>query len=310
MKVLGEKFMKVYTVLLTSAIAIAIFSSYSKSEEKPKNIFQKPIEEGNLPQVITSVDLNKNFDFAGEQLPMDNFDVRERLERELLVNSYWHSTTLLHIKSMYRYYPEISRILKENEVPNDFFYLAVAESSLRNETSPAGAKGFWQFMRPTGQYFGLEISGEVDERFNMEKATKAACDYIKDYKRQFGTWTMAAAAYNMGGPNLKEAIQEQKEENYYDLNLNAESNRYLFRIVALKEILSNPKEFGFVLSDEDTYQPLGYDIVKVNGPIESLADFAKKYGTTYRMLKLFNPWLLSHKLTNAPRKEYEIKVPK
>ncbi len=309
--VLSPKFLRWYTAVLAAVLTIAVFSSSSKKErvlERPQYI----TDDSNLPQIIKPVDLNKDFSFAGEPLPMHNFDVRERLERELLVNSYWHSSTILYIKSMRRFFPVIEQILAENGVPDDFKYLAVAESSLRNESSPAGAKGFWQFMRPTGQYFGLEINSEVDERFHIEKSTQAASQYILDYKRQFGSWTLAAGAYNTGGPNMKRALSRQKETSYYDLNLNAETNRYVFRIVAIKEILSDPRNFGFFVNEqEDGYPPLdNYDVVEVDGPIDNLGDFAKKNGTTYRMLKIFNPWLLSYKLSNSRRKTYQIKIPK
>ena len=309
--VFDPKYFRWYTAALAALLTIAVFTSTSKKESIPL-LHEMSLEDGNLPQIIKPVDLDKEFSFAGERLPMNNFDVRERLERELLVNSYWHSSTILYIKSMHRFFPVMEQILAENGIPDDFKYLAVAESSLRNESSPAGAKGFWQFMKSTGQYFGLEINSEVDERFHLEKATEAACEYLLDYKRKFDNWTLCAAAYNMGGPNLRRSLNRQKETNYYDLNLNAETNRYVFRIVAIKEILSDPRNFGFFVDEEvDGYPPLdNYDLVEVDGPIENLGDFAKKNGTTYRMLKIFNPWLLSHKLTNSKRKVYQIKIPK
>ena len=268
------------------------------------------IREG-LPQIIKPVQLEEDYNFAGEALPMNNFDVKERLDRELLVNSYWHSSTILNIKHTTRYFPIIEKILAEEELPDDFKYLSVAESGLRHETSPAGAKGLWQLMKPTATYYGLEVNSEVDERFHVEKATKAACKYLKDYYRQFGNWTSCAVAYNMGGPKFKEAMKTQRSDSYYDLNLNAETNRYIFRIVALKEILENPTNYGFELTTADGLPILdSYQIVEVDGQIQNLGDFAKKHGTSYRMLKVFNPWLLSHKLTNSTNKVYQIKIPK
>ena len=310
MKGYNSKFLKITTIGLAAILTIAIFSSYSNEDESDYQSQKNLDIDRQLPQLIRSVDLDKTFEFAGELLPMENFDVVDRLERELLVNSYWHSSTMLNIKSQYRYFPIMEPILAQFNVPDDFKYLSVIESNLRNETSPAGAKGFWQFMKPTAKYFGLEVNSEVDERFHLEKATEAACKYLLDYKRQFKKWSLAAAAYNMGGPNLKNALNVQKADNFYDLNLNAETNRYIFRIVAVKEILSNPEEFGFILNQDQKNNPLtDFHIVEVNGPIQNLGDFAKKQGTTYRMLKLFNPWLLSHKLTNTAGKTYQIKIP-
>ena len=210
MKLPNSKYLKLLTIGLAAILTIAVFSSYSNDDEsipKSKKYYEP---DRQLPQIIRSVDLDKSFEFAGEPLPMDNFDVVDRLERELLVNSYWHSSTMLNIKSQYRYFPIMEPILAQYNVPEDFKYLSVIESNLRNETSPAGAKGFWQFMKSTAKYFGLEVNSEVDERFHLEKATEAACKYLLDYKRQFKNWTLAATAYNMGGPNLKNALATQK----------------------------------------------------------------------------------------------------
>ena len=295
--------------LLILAILFVGATSGKENKREPIATLVKEIREG-LPQIIKPVKLEEDYTFASEALPMNNFDVKERLERELLVNSYWHSSTILNIKNTTRYFPIIEKILDEEGLPDDFKYLAVAESGLRHETSPAGAKGLWQLMRPTATYYGLEVNKEVDERFHVEKATKAACKYLKDYYRQFGNWTNCAVAYNMGGPNFKEAMATQRSDSYYDLNLNAETNRYIFRIVALKEILKNPTNYGFELSSEDGLPILkDYKIVEVDGPIQNLGDFAKKHGTSYRLLKVFNPWLLSHRLTNSQNKVYQIKIP-
>jgi hypothetical protein len=302
-----QKAVQYYTLALASFLTITFFASYySGTTEKPEH----PLED-KLPQVIQPVSLDQSFDFAGEALPMDNFDVRERLDRELLTNTYWHSTTLQHIKNTYKYFPIIEKILAENDMPEDFKYLAVAESSLRNATSPAGARGIWQFMKNTGAFYGLEINSEVDERYHLEKATQAACKYLKDYYEQFGSWTLSAAAYNMGGPRLKKEMEVQRADNFYDLNLNQETNRYIFRLVAIKEILKTPEKFGFYLEAGDGYKPLtDYKIVKVSSSIPNLGDFAKEYGITYRMLKVYNPWLRTSKLTNRSGKTYEIKIPK
>ncbi len=305
-----QKAVQFYTLALASFLTIIFFASYYSYSSKSENADSQAEDSKSLPQIIRPVNLDRPFDFAGEALPMDNFDVRERLDRELLINTYLHSATLLHIKSTYKYFPAMEKILAENGLPDDFKYLAVAESSLRNAVSSAGAKGIWQFMKNTAEYYGLEINDEVDERYHVEKATEAACKYLLDYKKRFGNWTLAAAAYNVGGTKLSSELKTQRTENYYDLNLNDETSRYIFRLVAIKEILKNPNAFGFYLDEADGYPPMSdYKIVEVSGSIENLGDFAVEQGTTYRMLKVFNPWLLTSRLSNRARKTYQIKIP-
>lgn len=305
-----KKVLQNYSLLLASFLTIIFFASYySQPLQSTDN--QENGADAVLPQVIKPVNLNRPFDFAEEAVPMDNFDVRERLDRELLSNTYQHTTTILHIKNMYKYFPMMEKVLKENGVPDDFKYLAVAESSFRNAISSAGARGIWQFMTNTGEYYGLEINAEVDERFHVEKATKAACDYLLGYKKRFGTWTLAAAAYNYGGTRLAKDIKEQGTRNYYDMYLNKETSQYLFRIIAIKEVMKNPEAFGFYLNEEDGYKPMSdFKIVEVSDAIPNLAAFAVQQGTTYRMLKVFNPWLIADKLTNSAKKTYQIKIPK
>ena len=262
-----------------------------------------------LPQIIEPVDLNKQFDWAGEIMP-DNLDTKERLDRELLVNAYWQSSTLLNLKAAHRYFPTIERILAEEGVPDDFKYLAVAESNLRNVVSSANAKGFWQFRKLAAKDMGLEVNDQVDERYHLEKATRAACRYLKSLKRQFGTWTNASAAYNMGPGNFSKNLKNQGETNYYNLNVGSESGRYLFRLIAIKEIMSNPQSFGFYLDDFEKYQPLdNYINVHVDKSVPSWSEFAKQHGTTYRMLKLYNPWLRDRDLT-VIKNQYQIKIPR
>jgi membrane-bound lytic murein transglycosylase D len=277
-----------------------IFISY-KSESK--------ISFFELPQRIKSIDLNKTFDFAGEPIPM-NEDTRERLDRELSVNAYWQSTTLLHLKMANKFFPIIEKIFAENGIPDDFKYLAIAESGLRNVSSPASAKGYWQFMKPAAQEMGLEISEEVDERMHIEKSTQAASKYIKQLHRRFGNWTNSAGAYNIGPTSFARALEEQNESSYYDMNINEETSRYVFRIVAIKEIVKNPEDFGFFIDESEKYSlHPNMKEIKVTQNIESLSDFAHQNGTTYRLLKYYNPWLLKNKLTVAPGKEYIIKLP-
>ena len=304
------KAVSVFTLVLSVFLMLTIFSS-STNESKSLSVNSSTLTNEQLPQIIRSVDLNKSFSFAGEELPLDNFDVRERLDRELLRNAYWHSNTILNIKKATRFFPTIERILAEHGIPDDFKYLAVAESDLTNAISPAGAKGVWQFMKAVGQSYGLEINSEVDERFHLEKATHAACQLIQKQKDRFGSWTLAAAAYNLGGNRLSKDMKLQKMDNYYDLNLNQETSRYIFRIVAIKTIIQNPTAFGFQINAFEKYPPYPPSInIRIEKPIANLGDFAREQGTTYRMLKIYNPWLRSHSLSNKKRKSYLIKVPK
>lgn len=303
-----SKSISIYTCLLAAFMTFILFSSYTKGDEQQS---KKESTGEPLPQIVKAIDLNKSFDFAGEPLPMENFDVKERLDRELLRNAYWHSSTVLAIKRSARYFPVIERILAEEGLPEDFKYLAVAESNLHNAVSPAGARGVWQFMKATGQAYDLEINSSIDERYHLEKATRAACKYLRSYKEKFGSWTLAAAAYNMGGPRLKKEIGIQKGSTFYDLNLYQETMRYVFRIVAIKDIMSNPRDYGFYIDEHQRYIPLDeYSTVEVTSTIEDLGAFAQKHNISYRTLKVYNPWLVSTSLPNKSRRNYVVKIPR
>jgi len=264
----------------------------------------------NLPQVVKSVDVNtKVFNFAGEQIPL-TMDCKERLDRELSVNSYFHSSTIQNIKLAHRYFPVIEKILLENGVPDDFKYLAVAESGLRHVTSSANAKGFWQFRKLAAKEMELEVNDEVDERYHIEKSTRAACKYILQLKRRFGTWIDAAAAYNVGPTNYKSTLNAQKEDHYFDLNLPGETMRYIFRLVAIKEIMTFPDRFGFYIDQLEKYPAFNdYYEVKVDSSINNWGDFAHDYGISYRELKIYNPWLRDNHLT-VINNTYQIKIPR
>ena len=261
-----------------------------------------------LPQVIQSVDMSKTYDWAGEPMPL-NADTRERLDRELSVNAYWQSSTLLNIKRANKYFPIIDRILAEEGVPSDFKYLAVAESNLRNVVSSANAKGFWQFRKLAAKEMGLEVNDQVDERYHAEKATRAACKYLKQLKNRFGTWTNASAAYNMGPTNLSRTLKKQGQTNYYDLNLGQETGRYLFRLIAIKEIMKNPENYGFYINDHEKYPPNECYEVKVDTSVNDWGAFARQHGISYRMLKFYNPWLKENDLT-VIKNTYMIKIPR
>ncbi len=264
------------------------------------------------PQTIRSIDLNKDYDFCGEKFPMNNFDVRQRLDAELLRNVYFHSSTLLALKRANALFPVIEPILKEEGVPEDLKYLAVAESNLSNAISPAGARGVWQFMKSAAEQYGLEVNDEVDERYHLEKATRAACRYLLRQKELLGSWVLAAAAYNGGPARISTEMKNQRARSFFDLNLAAdETMRYPFRIVALKEVMQNPEYYEYRIEKDHLYDPLPpYKVVKVDGPVNSWADFAAEHGVSYRMFKLYNPWLIDNKLTNKARKIYEVRIPR
>lgn len=263
-------------------------------------------------QVVRSVNLDKPFDFCGEKLPMDNFDVRQRLDAELLRNIYFHSQTILAIERANAYFPIIEPILKEEGVPDDLKYLAVAESALSNAISPAGAKGVWQFMRSAAAGYNLEVNDEVDERYHLEKATRAACKYLRNEKQHLGSWTLAAAGYNGGPERIATEKANQRANSFYEMNLAAEETmRYPFRIVAIKEVMQNPEQYEYSVEPSHLYKPLNnYTTVDVSGPVANWGDWAIQHGTNYRMLKIYNPWLIGSKLTNKTGKTYQIKVPK
>ncbi|MEN8816619.1 MAG: lytic transglycosylase domain-containing protein [Nonlabens sp.] len=258
---------------------------------------------------VYSVNLPKKLDFAGETVPLNQPDIRERVDREFLVNTYWQSNGILLIKRAQKYFPIIEPILKENGVPDDFKYLAVIESGLQNVTSPAGARGFWQIMPRTGRELGLEVNDNVDERYHLEMATKAACEYLKESKEKFGTWTLAGAAYNAGNGGINKQLEAQDVESYYDLLLGEETGRYVFRILAIKEILKNPKNFGFNVDPSHGYDLVPTKKVLVDYEIDDLSAFAKANNINYKILKIHNPWLREPKLNNGSKKEYFISIP-
>ena len=258
---------------------------------------------------IFSLPLPEQLDFAGEQVPMELQDVREKFDRELLVNTYWQSNTLLCIKRAHRWFPVIEPILSANQIPDDFKYLALIESAYTQAVSPAGAVGFWQFIDPTARSYGLEINDEVDERYHIEKSTQAACNYLNEAYKKYGSWSLAAASYNMGMVGPARQIERQGQSNYWNLLLNEETGRYVYRILAMKHIINNADQYGFVIRPADLYEPLKYKTVTVNYGIDDLAAFAKENSITYKDLKIYNPWLRENFLKNKNKRSYEIKIP-
>jgi hypothetical protein len=285
-------------IVVGSLVSLLMWSFKGDSDDKPQ-------------QLVRSISLDKDFDFCGEPLPMDNPDVMERLDAELLRNVYFHSQTILALKRANAIFPVIESIMRDAGVPSDLRYLAVAESNLSNAVSPAGAKGVWQFMKGTAEQYGLEVNTEVDERYHLEKATVAACRYMKDLKNSLGSWTLAAAAYNGGPGRIREERNKQRAEAFYDLNLAAEETmRYPFRIVAIKEVMQHPESYEYFVDKSHLYKPLtNYKTVKVQGPVDSWADFSRQNGVSYRTFKLYNPWLVDSKLTNKSGKTYDVRIP-
>lgn len=271
-----------------------------------ENFETKLINDYNVYALQVPDDLN----FAGEPMPLENPDILERMDRELLVNTYWQSNGLLMFKRAKKYFPVIEPILAKYGVPDDFKYLAVIESGLTNAVSPAGARGVWQIMPATGRENGLEVNKNVDERYNLEKATEVACKYLLDAKENLGSWTLAAAAYNAGNAGVSRRLKEQGVSEYYDLLLGEETGRYLFRIVALKEILSNPKIYGFNFRDKDLYTNVPTYKVEVDTAVTDFTQFSKRFGINYKILKLHNPWLREPHLNNKSRKAYYVEIPR
>lgn len=257
----------------------------------------------------TAFKLPDSVSFAGEKMPLENLDTRESLEREIITTAYRHSSTILIIKKAHRYFPVIEKILAQNGIPDDFKYLAVAESDLINQVSPAGATGFWQIMSETGKEQGLEINNEVDERYSIEKSTKSACDFFKKSFEKYGNWTLTAASYNGGRNAIDDQVEIQKENNYYDLLLSEETARYIFRVVAYKLVMNDPLTYGFEIDKKEYYPELKYSEAKVDSAVTDFSRFAKGFNTNYKMLKLYNPWLRKPFLTNKSLKTYIIKVP-
>tara|TARA_B110000902_G_scaffold3688_1_gene4246 strand:+ start:77 stop:979 length:903 start_codon:yes stop_codon:yes gene_type:complete len=297
-----QKIVRFLSIIFITILSITFFNAvYISDVPSEKNTADSyTIKALKIPDELT---------FAGEKVPTELYDIKERMDRELLVNTYWQSNGLLLIKRAHKYFPIIEPMLKKYGIPDDFKYLAVAESGLENNSSSAGAAGFWHFLKSSAKEYGLEVNQNVDERYNLEKATKVAADYLKKSKKRFGTWTLAAAAYNAGNARIARNLKKQQVTDYYDLLLNNETSRYVLRIVALKEVLSYPKKYGFEFEKEDLYTSPATRTVKVDTVITNIASFAKGFNINYKELKLHNAWLRENKLNNKSRKSYKITIP-
>lgn len=304
-----DKPIKILGLIAVIMISSLLIFAANKSDSKADNHLKEGDTNTSETYQIRALKIPGNLDFAGERVPTEDDDIKERLDRELLVNTYWQSNTLLLFKRAHKFFPIIEPILEENGIPNDFKYLAVIESGLLNVTSPAGAKGYWQIMDATAKENGLEVNSNVDERYHLEKSTQAACNYLKEAKERFGNWTLAAAAYNAGNRGISSKMDTQKVGSYYDLLLGDETERYILRIVALKEIMSNPGKYGFIFDKEDLYSATPTKIIEVNTPITDIAQYAKDLGINYKIMKLHNPWLRENTLNNISGKSYQLKIP-
>ncbi|MTG97977.1 MULTISPECIES: lytic transglycosylase domain-containing protein [Myroides] len=290
----------ILSIIAVTAISSTLIFSASHTENPNEN--ETTTSSPHLHSIPSKID------FAGEAAPLHLTDVKERFDREMIVNTNLHGSTILTMKRADRYFPVIEPILAKNGIPDDFKYLCVIESALANAVSPAGASGFWQIMKGTGKDYGLVIDETIDERYDLVKATEAACKYFNDAKAKFGSWTLVAASYNRGMAGMTRAMDSQYVTDYYDLFLNQETSRYVFRILALKEIMSNSEKYGFNVPKNETYKPIKMKKVAVDYDITDLPLFAKEQGINYKLLKLYNPWLVNTSL-KPKGKTYYIEIP-
>jgi len=300
---------KKHIYFLGSSILILAFAQFFIFSTELSNDDELHQQQFNIKYGIFAILKPQGLNFAEEEIPINSPEIWERIDKELLKNTYWQSNTLLFFKRANKYFPIIEPILKKNNIPNDFKYLALIESGLENVVSPAGAAGFWQILSSTGREHGLEVNSAIDERYNLEKSTQVACEYLNDAYTKFGSWTMAAASYNMGKNGVRRRIAEQGTNNYYNLHLNSETSRYLFRIIAVKDIMKNPKKYGFMFRAKDLYTMPKYKTIEVDSTITNLSDFAISNGINYKLLKQFNPWLITSSLPDNSRKKYFLKIP-
>lgn len=291
-------------LLLAGVICVHLFSFSTATD--PDLDYQRQFNERYR---IFSLSPPEDLSFCGEAVPMNKIDVRERLDRELLVNTYWQSNSVLAHKRAHRWFPVIEPILAREGVPDDLKYIALTESGLTNVISPVGATGYWQFMKETGIAYGLRVDEEVDERYNVVRSTEAACRYLKASKERFGSWAMAAAGYNLGHGGLEKQVGRQSTKDYFNLLLPEETSRYVFRILAMKAIITDPERYGFHLREKDLYPQYNTRSVSITGPIENLNDFAVRQGTDYKTLKLLNPWLRDIKLSSTKGGVYTVLLP-
>lgn len=306
--------MKNKTLLMMMALALAVMNMQARpsdnathtetsAEARPERIY-------NNPSTSYALAVPKQVAFCNENIDLRRVDVRERFDRELLAMNYMHSATLQMVKRANRYFPIIEPILKANNIPDDMKYLCCIESSLNPKAvSASGAAGLWQFMSTTAKDYGLQVNNEIDERYHIEKSTVAACQYLKDAYEIYQDWSLVAASYNAGKRRITNALADQHVDNYYDLYLNEETARYVYRILACKWVMENLQDYGFRLRASDLYQPIEYREVVVNTAVADWAAFAKEQGSTYKQLKEANFWIKGYTLTNSAGRIYQVKLP-
>jgi len=297
-----NKFLRIISLISIVIVTILFFNGMNKDGVSS-------VMNSHKNYKIKALKLPANLNLAGERVPVEIPDVKERMERELLVNTYWQSNGLLLIKRVNKYFPILEPLLKKYGLPDDFKFLALAESGFTDETSTVGAAGIWHFMKTTGKEYGLEINKNVDERYHIEKSTKVAAEYLKNSKERFNSWTLAAAAYNAGNYGVARRLEAQQVTNYYDAKMADETERYIFRILALKEIINNPEKYGFVFDESDLYSSEKTTTIKVDSAITNITAFANRFGMNYKEFKIHNPWLREHHLNNKSRKVYDITIP-
>lgn len=307
-----KKYVLVFSGFLSGLLVVLLLISNTdvqETEASPVQLTDSLSQEVVLSKSF-SMPIPDEITFCGEKVPLNLYYVRESFERELLTNSYLHSSTIQNIKRAHRIFPVIEPILKANNIPDDIKYLAVAESNLMNVVSSAKAAGIWQFMKETAQLYHLEVNGDIDERYNLEKSTEAACAYLQKMYQKYGSWATAAASYNMGPGNLDKVIAKQKDSCYFNLNMNAETARYVYRIVAIKTIFENPQQYGFYLKNSEMFPLIPTTTIEMDTTIANLTDFALSHNISYRVLREFNPWLRSYTMPDKSRKVYKILIPK
>lgn len=298
-----SKLTKIAVIVLIGAIIhISFNSKYTANDKDYKNAFKENTK-------VFAVILPDNLKFAGEKLPLDRFYVKEALEREITLNTYFHSSSILLLKKANRWLPLIEPILKKNNIPEDFKYLAIAESGLDQAVSPAGATGFWQLMKHTAREYGLEVNDDIDQRYDIELATEAACEYLNKAYEKYGNWTLVAASYNAGMGKISKELERQQQNDYYDMIFGEETGRYVYRILALKTLLENPKDYGFYLRTEDLYTPFKLNKISVDTTINDIPAFAKSYNLNYKEFKIYNPWIRQAYLANKSGRTYRILIP-
>jgi len=299
-------------ILKVLALCSLMLSSCSENNQETG---EKPIEKKiavantSSKNIFVVPEVPDSIQFAAEWYSLTDLDLKERFDRELIVNNFWHSNTILYLKRANRWFPLMSDILTEEGVPQDMLYLAVIESGLTQATSPSGAKGFWQFMEPTARDYNLRVDNEVDERLNIEKSTRAACKYLKSAYQKFGTWFLAAASYNMGKGGVQSNLDRQGVDSYFDLSLNSETARYVFRILAVKEIMNNPENFGFQIDEHQLYAPYKTKKVKIENSINNLYEWSLEQGVTIKIVRKLNPWIKGSELTLISNQTIELDLP-